>query len=152
MPSDDYTTAIRGSLKLKGGPSKPEGVKKKKKKVKPPTDEALQKALDDADQDGGSSSKEVVKGKKKDKESEKEDEELDEAQLRELDPRGGDGKTASERAYEEVRRKRVCLFPLKVPLAVYSFFKTKSRSKNPEANKTKTTVTRAYPKGRTKNT
>ena len=108
MPSDDYASTVRGSLKLKG--SKPEGIKKKKKKPKPSTDSetskdaksTLQQALADEDGEAG---KELVKG-------EDGEEELDDEKLRELDPRGGDGKTASERAYEEMRRKRVCQFHL----------------------------------------
>lgn len=113
MPSDDYTSStIRGSLKLKGGPSKPEGIKKKKKKPKAPTTEsspALQKAIEDEDiVVGGSEDLVKSKGKRKEKDAEAEGDELDDEQLRELDPRGGDGKTASERAYEEMRRKRVC--------------------------------------------
>lgn len=115
MPSDDYTSStIRGSLKLKGGPSKPEGVKKKKKKPKAPITEsspALQKALEDENAVAGEGSNDIIKtkSKRKDKDADAEEEELDDEQLRELDPRGGDGKTASERAYEEMRRKRVRL-------------------------------------------
>jgi len=96
MASDDYTPTVRGGLKLKG--SVPTGIKKKKSskpKDKPSTSSEpstdLQKALEEED---ASIAKE--KGK-----------ELDEAQLKELEQRGGDGKTASERAYEEMRRKRL---------------------------------------------
>lgn len=116
MPSDEYTSStIRGSLKLKGR-SKPEGVKKKKKKSKPSVTDgessALQKAVEEEDTLAAGSSKDVAKSKRKEKErSEEGEEELDEERLRELDPRGGDGKTASERAYEEMRRKRVCPLP-----------------------------------------
>ena len=105
MPSDDYA-AIRGGLKLKG--SKPAGVTKKKKKSKAPKDSnttskdttegettALQKALEDEDAEASR----LKDGKGED---------LDETKLRELDPRDDDGKTASERQYEEMRRKRVC--------------------------------------------
>jgi protein FAM32A len=111
MPSDDYASTVRGSLKLKG--SKPDGIKKKKKKPRTTTDteassenkkSVLQQALEDEDAEG---SKDVVKGKRMG-DGEEGAEELDEEKLRELDPRGGDGKTASERAYEEMRRKRVC--------------------------------------------
>jgi protein FAM32A len=113
MPSDDYTAVTRGSLKLKGGA--PAGIKKKKKKPKTsdpssstpdPKTSALQKALKDEDAETG---KEIVKGKGKGGGAEGE-EEMGEEQLRELDPRDGDGKTASERAYEEMRKKRVCSF------------------------------------------
>jgi len=106
MPSDDYTSTSRGSLKLKG--STPSGIKKKKKKDKSKlsvvaeggaaADSALQKVLADEDTS-------TMKGHD-DKKGER-DEELDETQLRELETRDGDGKTASERQYEEMRRKRV---------------------------------------------
>jgi protein FAM32A len=100
MPSDAYSSVVRGGLKLKG--SAPAGVTKKKKK-KPKTDDganegkkdALQKALEDEDSAVG---KEIDKGKGKEEEQEGD---------RELEERGNDGKTASERAYEEMRRKRV---------------------------------------------
>ena len=104
MPGDEYTSTIRGGLKLKG--AKPSGVTKKKKKPKAPKESdsraeaegsggekgALQKALEDEDA-----------------ETSRHKDEPSEAQLRELDPRGDDGKTASERQYEEMRRKRVRL-------------------------------------------
>ena len=112
MSSDDYTAVTRGSLKLKGGT--PAGIKKKKKKprtsdpssIPDPKTSALQKALKDEDAETG---KEILKGKGKE-ECAEEGGEMREEQLRELDPRDGDGKTASERAYEEMRRKRVCSF------------------------------------------
>ena len=120
MPGDEYTSTIRGGLKLKG--AKPSGVTKKKKKEKskhkdPPSESesskksALQEALEDEDAAAAaavssSSSKGLIRGEGKEGEG------LSEAELRELDPRGDDGKTASERQYEEMRRKRVCLhFP-----------------------------------------
>ncbi|KAG0645368.1 hypothetical protein D0Z07_8859 [Hyphodiscus hymeniophilus] len=109
MPSDDYA-AIRGGLKLKG--SKPSGVTKKKKKSKTAKDSipttssndavskdaeggesALQKALQDEDEDLATRGRGDVG--------------LSEEKLRELDPRDDDGKTASERQYEETRRKRL---------------------------------------------
>jgi protein FAM32A len=104
MPSDEYAPIVRGGLKLKG--SKPAGISKnKKKKPKPKETEAqssktaLQKALEDEDASAG---KEMGRGEGK------EGEEADQAELRELETRGDDGKTASERQYEEMRRKRVC--------------------------------------------
>lgn len=109
MPADDYAPVVRGALKLKG--SAPSGIKKKKKKPKTSNDSetatsskksALQAALEEKDAESG---KAVVKGKRKSGEGE---EEVDEEKLRELEDRGGNGKTASERAYEEMRRKRVC--------------------------------------------
>jgi len=89
-------------LKLKGS-----GISKKKKKKAKPSDEssekksAIQKALEDEDSAVG---KEVVKSKGKGKE---EDGDEEGQGLRELEERGNDGKTASERAYEEMRRKRL---------------------------------------------
>jgi len=94
--SDDYTPIVRGGLKLKG--SKPSGIKKKSKS-KTSSSSSLAKIPSAAPT--SSSQKE----KRKDDDGE---EEADEEKLRELDPRGDDGKTASERAYEEMRRKRVC--------------------------------------------
>lgn len=104
MPSDEYAPIIRGGLKLKG--SKPAGVTKKKKRPKAPKDasastsrdgeadkSALQKALEDEE-------KEIARG-----------DDGEGVDLRELETRGDDGKTASERQYEEVRRKRVCSPP-----------------------------------------
>jgi protein FAM32A len=89
MPDDDYHTP-GGGLKLKG--SKPTGIKKKKKKSSsastPSRDTALQKA---AAEEACSS-----------KQSE------DDGDLRELEQRDPhDGKTAAEKAAEEMRRKRV---------------------------------------------
>jgi protein FAM32A len=105
MPSD--APVIRGALKLKGS-----GItKKKKKKAKADAESsedkksAIQKALEEEDTAVG---KEVVKSKSKGK---GEDAEGEEEGDRELEERGHDGKTASERAYEEMRRKRVCVSP-----------------------------------------
>ncbi|KAH6711175.1 hypothetical protein DL95DRAFT_378036 [Leptodontidium sp. 2 PMI_412] len=110
MPADEYAPVVRGALKLKG--SAPSGIKKKKKKPKTSESEAssstkksaLQSALEEEDAE---SSKAVVKGKGNAKGEDGVEEELDEVALRELEERGGDGKTASERAYEEMRRKRL---------------------------------------------
>lgn len=101
MPSDEYGSIVRGGLKLKGA-----GVTKKKKKSKPkpsdpssstpdPKTSALQKALEEED---------AITVRKAAPE-----EDLDEAKLRELEEKDGDGKTVSERAHEEMRRKRVGL-------------------------------------------
>ncbi|RFU34634.1 hypothetical protein B7463_g1727, partial [Scytalidium lignicola] len=100
MPSDDYTPVVRGGLKLKGA-AKPAGITKKKKKKKEGKDsdsqtQAIQKALEDEDV-----------GSSKLVESEEGTVEMDDAALRELEERGGDGKTAAERAHEEMRRKRL---------------------------------------------
>ncbi|KAE9366090.1 DUF1754-domain-containing protein [Stipitochalara longipes BDJ] len=102
MPGDEYSSVVRGGLKLKGG------VTKKKKKSKPKTadeegkKDALRKALEDEDTAVG---KEIEKRKAKDGEEEAEGER--DGVDRELEERGNDGKTASERAYEEMRRKRL---------------------------------------------
>ncbi|PMD26151.1 DUF1754-domain-containing protein [Hyaloscypha hepaticicola] len=106
MPSDAYASVVRGGLKLKGS----SGITKKKKKKSKERDgelgevkkDALQKALEDED---SAFAKMKDKGKGKaggDGELEEEgDKEL------EVEERGKDGKTASERAYEEMRRKRL---------------------------------------------
>jgi protein FAM32A len=101
MPTDDYHTP-GGSLKLKG--SKPTGIKKKKKK---PSSSNLSKgsALQKAQEEDAPISKPGA-----------EDEE--DAELRELEQRDPhDGKTAAERAAEDMRRKRVrySFFPLLPP-------------------------------------
>ncbi len=94
MPSDEYAPVVRGALRLKGGTTS--GVKKhKKKKDKKPKSEAEVGAIEKALGEGG-------KGKEAQIEGEAEG-------MGELETRGGDGKTAAERAYEEVRRRRVCL-------------------------------------------
>lgn len=104
MPSDEYTSVSRGGLKLKGASSSK--ISKKKKKPKPSVESeegrksALAKVVEDED--------EKVRGKVKDGEGEGEmDRDGEENEMRELDPRDGDGKTASERAQEEMRRRRV---------------------------------------------
>ncbi|TGO24889.1 hypothetical protein BPAE_0092g00070 [Botrytis paeoniae] len=98
MP-DDYSFT-GGGLKLKGA-STGAGItkKKKKKKVTPPTTSTspstatttLQKALKDEDAAKPTS----------------EETEMSEEQLKSLDPRDASGKTASERAHEEMRRRRL---------------------------------------------
>ncbi|TGO46169.1 hypothetical protein BCON_0340g00020 [Botryotinia convoluta] len=101
MP-DDYSFT-GGGLKLKGA-STGAGItkkKKKKKKVPPPTTSTspspsittttLQKALKDEDATKPTS----------------EETEMSEEQLKSLDPRDASGKTASERAHEEMRRRRL---------------------------------------------
>ncbi|KAG9246130.1 hypothetical protein BJ878DRAFT_311035 [Calycina marina] len=104
MPSDDYASTVRGGLKLKGS-SKPSGIRKQKKKATPASStsdakvEGLQKAL--AEEDAS-----VLQGRKAPKGG-KEKRELSDEQLCELETRGGDGKTASERAHEEMRRRRL---------------------------------------------
>lgn len=105
MP-DDYSFT-GGGLKLKGT-STGAGItkKKKKKKVSAPTTSTspspspstatttLQKALKDEDAAKPTS----------------DETEMSEAQLKSLDPRDSSGKTASERAHEEMRRRRVCYY------------------------------------------
>ncbi|RDL41240.1 uncharacterized protein BP5553_01219 [Venustampulla echinocandica] len=112
MPSDDYAPIVRGGLKLKGAAA---GVTKKKKKKKSKSSSSESKALETAlkdrdderrveEQDG------AVRKKEKDTREGGEDdgEEVDGQDMRELEHRDpNDGKTASERAYEETRRKRL---------------------------------------------
>ncbi|THV46151.1 hypothetical protein BGAL_0412g00090 [Botrytis galanthina] len=102
MP-DDYSFT-GGGLKLKGA-STGAGItkKKKKKKVPAPTTSTspspspstatttLQKALKDEDAAKPTS----------------DETEMSEEQLKSLDPRDSSGKTASERAHEEMRRRRL---------------------------------------------
>ncbi|KAF5871964.1 uncharacterized protein Bfra_008991 [Botrytis fragariae] len=98
MP-DDYSFT-GGGLKLKGA-STGAGItkKKKKKKVTPPTTSTspstatttLQKAL--KDEDAAKPTPEETG--------------MSEEQLKSLDPRDSSGKTASERAHEEMRRRRL---------------------------------------------
>lgn len=119
MPSEDYTPTVRGSLKLKG--STPSGItKKKKKKDKSKLADAItsttsEKASHEEDMEQGEEKRSNLLRKEKKREGEEgeQDEELTDAQLKELETRDvhGDGKTASERQYEEMRRKRVCRFP-----------------------------------------
>lgn len=124
MPHDDYAPVVRGALKLKGSGAGPTGITKKKKKkpkgevgvaTKAGAEEgALIRAPVEEDAVVAGSSK--GKGKAKDVGEDggggEDDggEGVEVGKLRELDPRGEDGKTASERAYEEMRRKRVCCF------------------------------------------
>ena len=106
MPADEYSSVVRGGLKLKG--SAPSGISKKKKKDKKKPKEAadgekreskndaLRKALEDEDEA-------MVRARDKG--------EGEEAGDRELEERGNVGKTARERAYEEMRRRRVSYSP-----------------------------------------
>ncbi|KAH6673127.1 hypothetical protein B0J14DRAFT_639095 [Halenospora varia] len=105
MPSDEYASTSRGGLKLKG--AKPTGVEKKKKKKSKtvPSAGATASSSKDVPEDEPASSKSIEKRRKSNEEDN--EEELDESKLRELEDRGHDGKTASERAYEETRRKRL---------------------------------------------
>jgi protein FAM32A len=106
MPADEYSSVVRGGLKLKG--SAPSGVSKKKKrdKKKPreaadgEKNDALRKALEEEDEDEA-----IVRARDKGEGG------GEEAGDRELEERGNDGKTASERAYEEMRRRRVSCSP-----------------------------------------
>lgn len=97
--ADDYSAAIGGGLKLKGG--KPSGVTKKKKKPKPSKEgedskaSALQKALADEERTA---------------EEEREAQAGNEEEGHEEAGGSGGGKTEAERKYEEMRRKRVCLY------------------------------------------
>ncbi|KAI9648041.1 hypothetical protein NHQ30_002669 [Ciborinia camelliae] len=111
MP-DDYSST-GGGLKLKGAGTGA-GITKKKKKKKstatpttstsgPASETALQKALKDEDTvETGNAGEGARKGDKEDGVTG-----LSEEQLRELDARDQSGKTASERAHEEMRRRRL---------------------------------------------
>jgi protein FAM32A len=103
MPADEYASTVRGGLKLKGGA--PAGIKKKKKKPKNSEvkTSALQAALGDDDA-AVAGSEDVVKKGKGPEEAEKNDDERDEDLY--------EGKTASERAYEEMRKKRVGFYSI----------------------------------------
>lgn len=118
MPSDEYASSVRGSLKLKG--ATPTGITKKKKKKTSSKPVAVAEA-EKQDKEKDDDEEDTSKGKKKQSRSARVDEEgadatedLNDAELRELETRDreGDGKTASERAYEEMRRKRVCFYIL----------------------------------------
>ncbi|KAB8304198.1 hypothetical protein EYC80_003616 [Monilinia laxa] len=111
MP-DDYSST-GGGLKLKGAGTGA-GISKKKKKKKNTAitntststaglDTALQKALKDEDTLETKTSGEV--SRKGDAENCSDG--LSEEQLRTLEPRDQTGKTASERAHEEMRRRRL---------------------------------------------
>lgn len=123
MPSDAYASVVRGGLKLKGS----SGITKKKKKknneregeVGEAKKDALQKALEDED-----SALRKGEGKGRDRGVEDGDAEgqLAEEGERELEERGHDGKTASERAYEEMRRKRVCVSFFSFHFFIFSSF------------------------------
>lgn len=123
MPDEAYSSVSRGALKLKGSSSSTSGIKKKKKKPKPsaepsePKTSALQRALEDEDASaeltlGEKGKSKDVSDRTGDGDENEEGQEEDSARMRELDPRGQDGKTASERAREEMRRKRVCVIVL----------------------------------------
>ncbi len=112
MAGDDYSSAISGGLKLKGG--KPVGVTKKKKKDKSkdyktgkdPKTLALEGAL-------SSEEKDLVPGKKTEGEEKDDSKDMEEDSYRD-----SNGKTEAERKYEEMRKKRVCLFPLLFPTVI----------------------------------
>lgn len=98
MPGDDDYHTPGGGLKLKG--SKPSGIKKKKKKPSsastPSRDKELQKvAAEESASASAPSSKQAGH----------QDDDIDLRELEDRDPR--DGKTAAEKAAEEMRRKRV---------------------------------------------
>lgn len=92
MPSDDYTSAVGGGLKLKGGISK--GKKKKKAKKDPEKDDSATTPAEKPPQN-----EDIAPIEEKDAEEvadTKEEPEDDE-----------DRKTEAEKKYEEMRRKRV---------------------------------------------
>jgi len=122
MPSSDYSTPVRGALKLKGGVPNPSGVTKKKKKKsssssKPLTD--LERNLSTGGEEDNERSislaPEVKDGKGKEKIQQEEDKKQQQLQLQQQ--KGGNddsdsdskNKTEAERRFAEVKRKRVCI-------------------------------------------
>jgi protein FAM32A len=104
MPKDDYASAIGGGLKLKG--SKPEGVKKKKKKDKSKISSDL----------ASTSTKDPEASKDLEGKETKVSEDVDAEELGRLEEEAyggsGGGKTEAEKKYDEMKRKRVCIFLL----------------------------------------
>ncbi|KAG9235612.1 hypothetical protein BJ875DRAFT_483093 [Amylocarpus encephaloides] len=108
MPPDEYAPVVRGGLKLKGA-----GVAKKKKKAKPPQPEGgsqkNEALLAAAVVGGGGEPNDAALATKRKPTTPRADaghgdEGLD---LGELEQRDSSGKTPTERAYEENRRKRL---------------------------------------------
>jgi len=102
MPKDDYASAIGGGLKLKG--SKPEGVKKKKKKDK----SKLSGDLASTSTKDSEASKDV-EGKET---AVREDVDAQELERLEEEAYGGSGggKTEAEKKYDEMKRKRASVY------------------------------------------
>jgi protein FAM32A len=94
-PADDYSTGGGGKLKLKGSKVADGRVKKKKKDSKKKKEELEGKDVVGNDSDNGPIER------REDEKSKSPDHEKDE--------REGGPKTETERKYEEVRRKRVCI-------------------------------------------
>lgn len=116
MPTDDYSAAISGGLKLKGISSSSKVSKHKKKKPKPQTDPAATNTSKDeaplATQEAGaeeSPGQHALTKKSEDREDSKESNEDTTTP-----PRAG--KTEAELRHEERRRKRVCLSSFPPPL------------------------------------
>ncbi|TVY12514.1 Protein FAM32A [Lachnellula arida] len=110
MPSDDYTPTVRGGLKLKG--SAPTGIKKKKKSKtstitttststsEPTTSTTLQNPPTEETPSTSTSSSNPPHDPNHDP--------TQNLNLKTLEQKSSsDGKTPSERAYEETRRKRL---------------------------------------------
>jgi len=124
MPADEYTPVVRGALKLKGTAT-PSGITKKKKKKAAKHDDpsassaaqnsALQKALQEEDAAAATAEIAGAGGTSGGKAA---GEGLSEEELRELESRDSDGKTAAERAYQEMRRRRVCVTVLFLRLSL----------------------------------
>jgi len=106
MPSDDYISAVGGGLKLKGGA--PAGVKKKKKKKKTQKDISqgstakLEKNLEDMLEETADELKQGEGAADQDKMPEEAGDDREDE-----DGERGDGKTETERRYEEMRRRRL---------------------------------------------
>lgn len=102
MAGDDYSSAISGGLKLKGG--KPVGVTKKKKKDKT-KESKLDKDPRTLALGGVLNSDDKALVPRENTEGEEKDERKD---MDEDSHRDSDGKTEAERRHEEMRKKRVC--------------------------------------------
>lgn len=99
MPSSDYTNAVGGGLKLKGGVDK---KKHKKKKSKPAESEESKAA--DTPADSESAVQKALADEEKDEDQEPEVSRTERAaEVKDL------GKTEAQRRHEERRRKRVCV-------------------------------------------
>jgi protein FAM32A len=104
MPSDDYTSAIGGGLKLKG--SKPSGITKTKKKKK----DKLKSVGEAGEASAASSSTEITKPESENATKSRKAEVSDDVEADELlslEEEAYGGKTETERKHEEMKRKRV---------------------------------------------
>ena len=104
MPSDDYSAASGGALKIKGVKgSKIDKHKKKKKKPKPENEDLGEAALSKTEQDSAAQRKATGT------ENDRLDDLLadEDGKLENLEVQQGSTKTEAERRFEENRRKKV---------------------------------------------